>query len=74
MDTISQESLLLHRLAAAGAESKRTHVLLEALGMTVSSLCTELTTVHGWDRLEAAKAVSTALQQVQNELFAQALE
>ena len=71
MDAPSTRDLTLYRLSAAGEENERLAVLLNACGLTVTSIADELQAVHGWRDAEVALALSEMLDQIKNQVFEQ---
>ena len=71
MDALSARDLTLYRLSAAGEENERLAVLLNACGLTITSIVAELQAGHGWRDAEVAIALSEMLDQIKNQVFEQ---
>jgi len=69
MDELSKQQLLKLRLQAACRSSERLQVLTGCVGTVINSIHLELVEHHDWDDVEAAVAVTAALQEIEAGLM-----
>ena len=73
MKLLSKKELLRLRLQATCRDNERLQALTTCLAMSIDGIQAELVDVHDWSEIDAAVAVTDALQCIESGLLEEAL-